>query len=103
MTDRIIEDRAASFHQGVTILPQRVTVPEHLALDDQRGVADHRLKPQRATPAEATTQSGSLAVPAQGTCSVDFRALPHFKFAAPAIYSVQPVERRCHSQPKERT
>jgi hypothetical protein len=39
---------------------------------------DHRLKPQRATPAEATTQSGSRAVPEQGRFSVDFLDLRHF-------------------------
>jgi hypothetical protein len=39
-------------------------VPEHLALDDQRRVADHRLIPHRATPAKSTPQTGSLAVPA---------------------------------------
>jgi hypothetical protein len=32
-----------------------------------------------------------------------FLNLRHFKFAAPAIHGVQPVERHCHSQPKEQT
>jgi hypothetical protein len=39
---------------------------------------NHRLKPQRATSAEATTQSGSRVVPEQGRHSVDFLHLRHF-------------------------
>jgi hypothetical protein len=39
----------------------------------------------------------------RGTYSVDFLDLRHFKFAAPALHGVQPVERYCHSQPKEQT
>jgi hypothetical protein len=63
----------------VPSLPQRATVREHLALDDQSGVAYHRLKPHRATPAEAMSQSGSLAVPARGTYPADFLDQRHFK------------------------
>ena len=79
------------------------SVPEHLDLDDQRGalpiidctrIASLLLKRRR--------EAGG-SVPARGTCSVDFLDLRHFKFAAPAIHGVQPVERHCHSQRKEQT
>jgi hypothetical protein len=56
-----------------------------------------------AAPAEATTQSGSRSVPEKGTYSVDFLDLRRFKFTAQAIHGIQPVERCCHSQPREQT
>ena len=39
---------------------------------------------------------------ARGTCSVDFWDLPHFKLAAPATHSVQPVKRHATANQKSR-